>query len=89
VLVEFLEAGNQMVRPVITGAADRIELRPETLLAYEMHLASVDFAAEQIQPEDQHFLWAETRPQMIAQLRNGLLSQNSIPANAQFRCPMA
>ena len=73
VLIEFLEAGSKMVKPVTTEAADKIELKPETLRAYESHLDSIDSVVEQIQPEDQHFLWAETHPEMIAQLRNGTI----------------
>ena len=45
-----------MAKAVTTEAADKIELRLETLLAYEKHIASVDSAVEQIRREDQHFL---------------------------------
>ena len=38
-----------MVKPVTTEAADGIELKTETLLAYELHLTSIDSAAEQVQ----------------------------------------
>src|SRR5690242_19422655 len=51
--------------------ADKIELKPETLLAYETHLASVDSALEQIQPENPQYLWADARPEMAARLRSG------------------
>jgi hypothetical protein len=60
-----------MGKPVTTEAADKIELKPETLLAYEMHIASVDSAVEQIQLEDEHFLWADACPERFAQLRSG------------------
>ena len=45
-----------MAKAVMTEAADKIELKLETLLTYEKHIASVDSAVEQIQREDQHFL---------------------------------
>jgi hypothetical protein len=70
---------NQMVKPVTTEAADGIELKPETLLAYEMHPASVDSAVEQIQRQDRQFLWADACPERLAQMRR----------NDQFRCPTA
>jgi len=60
-----------MAKAVTTEAADKIELKLETLLAYEKHIASVDSAVEQIQREDQHFLWADACPERIALLRNG------------------
>jgi len=60
-----------MVKPVTTDAADKIELKPETSLAYEMHLASVDSAVERIRGEDRQFLWADAWPERLAQLRNG------------------
>lgn len=60
-----------MPKAVTTEAADKIELKMETLLAYEKHIASVDSAVEQIQREDRHFLWADACPEKIALLRNG------------------
>ena len=36
-----------------------------------MHTASVDSDVERIQREDQQFLWADARPDRIAQLRSG------------------
>jgi len=60
-----------MEKSVTSEATDKIELKPATLAAYEMHLASVDSAAEPIQREDRQFLWADACPERLAQLRNG------------------
>jgi hypothetical protein len=46
-------------------------LKPETLLAYETHIASIDSALRQIQLEDRQFLWADACPERIAGLRSG------------------
>ena len=71
-LFEFLEAGIRW-EPVTTEAADKVELKPETLLAYELHIASIDTDVEQIQPGDQRFLWADAYPEKLAQLRKGTI----------------
>jgi len=52
-------------------SADKVELKPETLLPYAMQIASVDSAGEPLQREDQPFLWSDGFPDKIAQLRNG------------------
>jgi len=72
-----------MGKPATTEVGDKVELKPETTLAYDMHVASLDFTVERIQREEQHFVWAEACPERIAQLRKG--TQNSIPGNDQFR----
>ena len=54
-------------------AADKVELKPETLLAYEMHIASVDSPGEQTQQEHPGILGADVRPERLAQLRNGTI----------------
>lgn len=60
-------------KSVTTEAADKVELKPETLLAYELHIASIDSDVEQIQPGDQRFLWADACPEKLAQLRKGTI----------------
>lgn len=60
-------------RPATTEGADKVELKPETLLAYEEHIAPLDTDVEQIEPGDRRFLWADACPEKIAQLRNGTI----------------
>ena len=43
------------MKPVTADAADKIEVKPKTLLADELHLASIDSAVEQTQPKTSIF----------------------------------
>jgi hypothetical protein len=52
-------------------AADTVELKPETLLAYEAYIGQAEAAIEQMLRSDQQFLWSDACPERIAHLRNG------------------
>jgi len=55
----------------MTEAAEKVELKAETLLAYATHIAAVDAAIEQGLREHQQFLWSDGRAARVAQLRKG------------------
>ena len=57
----------------MTEAGEKVELKPETLLAYTMHLAAADAAFEQALRGDQQFLWSDGSSERIAQLRKGAI----------------
>ena len=55
----------------MTEAAEKVELKAETLLGYAAHLAAVDAAIEQGLREHQQFLWSDGCAERVAQLRKG------------------
>ena len=60
-------------RPATAEVADKVELKSDTLLAYEQHIASLDTDVEQSEPGDQRFLWADACPEKMAELRKGTI----------------
>ena len=57
----------------MTEAAEKVEWRPETLLAYAMHIAAADAAGEQALRADQPFLRWDGCAERNAQLRKGAI----------------
>jgi hypothetical protein len=55
----------------MTEAAEKVELKTETLLAYATHIAAVDAAMEQRLREHRQFLWSDGCAQRVEQLRKG------------------
>jgi hypothetical protein len=52
-------------------AAETVELKPETLLAYATHIGQTEAVVEQMLRSDEQFLWSDGSPERIAQLRKG------------------
>ncbi len=52
-------------------AAETVELKPETLLAYSTYIGEAEAEAGQALGGDQPFLWSDRAPERIAQLRKG------------------
>ena len=52
-------------------ATETVELKPETLLAYEKHIGEAEAVVEGALRGEQQFLWSDGRPQRVAQLRKG------------------
>jgi hypothetical protein len=52
-------------------AADTVELKPETLLAYATYIGQAEAAIEQMLRSDQPFLRSDTSPERTAHLRKG------------------
>jgi hypothetical protein len=57
----------------MTEADEKVELRPETLLAHAMHIAGADAAVEQALRRDQPFLRWDGCAEHNAQLRKGAI----------------
>jgi hypothetical protein len=52
-------------------AAETVELKPETLLAYATYIGQAEAAVEQMLSSDQQFLLSDACPERVAHLRNG------------------
>ncbi len=52
-------------------AAEKVELKAETLLAFATHIAAVDSALVRGLDEQQTFLWSDGSPERVAQLQKG------------------
>jgi hypothetical protein len=59
-----------MAESIAIEDSDKVELKPETLLAYAAHIASLDSSIERLS-EDGQFLWSDGVPDRVAQLRDG------------------
>ena len=52
-------------------AAETVDLRPETLLAFTAYIGETEAAVEQALRENRQFLWSDGRAERMAQLRKG------------------
>jgi hypothetical protein len=68
-------------------AAETMELRPETLLAYATHIGQAETAVEQMLRRDQQFLWSDACAERITQLRKGNTVVESYSGKSAIQVP--
>jgi len=68
-------------------AAETMELRPETLLAYATHIGQAETEVEQMLRGDQQFLWSDACAERIAQLRKGTTVVESCSGTRAIQVP--
>jgi hypothetical protein len=70
-------------------AAEAMELKPETLLAYATHIGQAETEVEQMLRGDQQFLWSDACAERIAQLRKGTTVAESCSGKRAIQVPDA